>query len=153
MVGSSTPVVLDYRWMNQVMQQPQVKADLQSIGLSKASEIMCSYIGEFSLTNEKPLLNSMNSPVLEFWFYRDWKRGEAIAGGYRAANLAFLNERFKRQRSEAGQVFLQLPRPEWAAAIHSSSSSFFDFCIDNFKSGSFESGQREYEQFKRSIPF
>lgn len=152
MVGSESPVELNLSSMNAVMQEVKVKAGLTSVGYEKASEIMCAYAGEYLTDRPQLAVNSMNRPTLEFLFYRDWKKADEKEGGYRAANLKFLVLNFSSQKQLAMAAYGNLSGG-YAEGIYASSQNFFSFCIDNFSQGSYEAGKKEYDLFRKSIPF
>jgi spermidine synthase len=152
MVGSDFPVELNLQQMRAVMNTPSVSGELRSVGFSKASEIMCAYAGEYISDPPDLAVNSMNRPALEFLFYRDWKKADEKEGGYRAVNLQYLISNFSSQKQLAAAAYGKLPAG-YAEGIYVSSLNFFTFCVDNFRSGSYESGKQEYESFKQSILF
>lgn len=153
MVASEEPFSLNLQQMNRVMQDSSVRAELTSLGFGKASNIMCSYIGDYENTNKAIQLNTMDRPLLEFWFYRDWKKGNAYEGGYRAANLGFLVNNFQKQEAEALRIYQGFPNESYAKGIFNSSLNFYQFCVMNFKNGNYEKGLEEYNLFRSSIPF
>lgn len=152
MVGTESPVELNLEQMNAVMNDAKVKAGLTSVGCEKASEIMCAYAGEYLTDRPQLAVNSMNRPTLEFLFYRDWKKADEKEGGYRAANLQTLVSIFSSQKQLAMAAYGNLS-DGYAEGIYASSLNFFSFCIDNFRQGSFETGRKEYDLFRKSIPF
>jgi hypothetical protein len=95
----------------------------------------------------------MNQPLLEFWFYRDWKKSGDQSGGYRAQNLSYLISNFKRNEKGELGMYQGLPNPAFVNGILSSSINFFQFCVMNFNEGNYEAGKKEYDEFKKSIPF
>ena len=153
MIASDTPIVLDLQKMQRTMQKEYVNRDVSALGFNKASEIMCSYIGNYEKQNDEFRINTMDQPLLEFWFYRDWKKADEATGGYRTQNLTFLLNNFRAEQSTALETYRGLPNPAWARGIFSSSENFLNFCVMNFTNGSYEAGKKEFDEFKKSIPF
>src|SRR6185436_7892305 len=60
MIASDSPIEMNLEEMNGVMLEKSVNEELSSIGLHKASELMCGYIGDFKNENSDDQLNTMN---------------------------------------------------------------------------------------------
>jgi spermidine synthase len=155
MAASESPIVLDKSYIDQVLKNEPVKAELEKYNVFDSYAILSAYVGNYNNQSFPDLqINSFNQPALEFKFLRDWKKSRQYKGGYRAKNLEFITANFENMVINTFiKSFRNVNEADLKKNLYLPTLSFLKFATANFITGNYQLGLSEYIKFKKEHSF
>lgn len=151
-VASPSPLRLDAGHMQQVFQQQAVARELADLDLASPAAILSCYLGAYALADSELPANTFDRPYLEFAYLRDWKKGRAIPGGYRARNMALLVENLvANDGATLAAAFPGLPPDVVERVLRLPALEFYGHAMANFRGGSYGRGLQAWRQWKQMV--
>ncbi len=150
MVASDEPITLDSQKMAEVLANSDVLQDVSPFFVTNPTAVLTSFAG-FYLPDAQPEvpLNSLDRPILEFAYLREWKKSRQYEGGYRAKNMEFLYENLVRNDPGTLTERVKLPGEiSYQSHIFEPTQQFFVFSIENFRHGNYQNGLNAYVMLK-----
>lgn len=153
MVASRQKLTLNSSDMAALFQEKFIQVELGDFELRNPAAVLSAYLGESRLPAGEHLpVNSLNRPLLEFRYLREWKKARLISGGYRAQNMEFLSARYREtDAQQLSTVFEQIDPARIEEQIRRPTLAFLEFALINFRQGGYLWGLQEYKKFKNNL--